>query len=159
MLGQAVDYIVIIIAGTVAAVVLFWIFLYFFLSAVIRRGIDNSMLKYQVEESEEYHEKLLALERQKLQVMQVQAQLQSQAQARDQEREQTRDQSVNRPSSPPESPVWAAADSTRYRDRTASPQRQTGLDQQPQPQPPEQSGRHPLDQPAQDQPTQSAKTL
>ena len=44
MLGQAVDYIVIIIAGTVAAVVLFWIFLYFVLSAVIRRGIDSSML-------------------------------------------------------------------------------------------------------------------
>ncbi|MFT9110526.1 MAG: hypothetical protein ABF453_09280 [Bifidobacterium psychraerophilum] len=61
--------------------VLWWVFLYFFLSAVIRRGIDRSVLRDQTDELEEYHRNMLALESQKLDVMKFQVQqVQSEAQ-------------------------------------------------------------------------------
>jgi hypothetical protein len=62
--------------------VLWWVFLYFFLSAVVRRGIDRSVLRDQTDDLEEYHRNMVALESQKLDLMRFEAQL---AQDRSQE--------------------------------------------------------------------------
>lgn len=65
-----------VIAALIGVVlfILWWVFLYFFLSAVIRRGIDRSVLRDQTDELEEYHRSMLALESQKLDLMRFQAQ-------------------------------------------------------------------------------------
>ncbi|MFT8705369.1 hypothetical protein [Bifidobacterium aquikefiricola] len=58
--------------GAVIGILLFilWlVFLYFFLSAVIRRGIDTSVLRDQTDELEEYHRNMLSLESQKLELL------------------------------------------------------------------------------------------
>ncbi|WP_369342698.1 hypothetical protein QN216_08090 [Bifidobacterium fermentum] len=54
--------------------VLWWVFLYFFLSAVIRRGIDKSVLRDQTDELEEYHRNMLSLESQKVELLKYQRQ-------------------------------------------------------------------------------------
>ena len=62
------------VAGALLSI-LFWVFMYFFLSAVIRRGIDQSCIREQTDDIEEYHKNMLAMESQKLALLRMQNQM------------------------------------------------------------------------------------
>lgn len=67
LLGMGIISFVIALVG----VILWFVFLYFFISAIIRRGIDTSVLRDQTDELEEYHRNMLALESEKIELLRM----------------------------------------------------------------------------------------
>ena len=78
------DMLIIAWVGGLVLSIIGWVFLYFFLSGVVRRGIDQSVIREQTDDIEDYHKAMLAIESQKLALLRMQTQMLQEQAARGQ---------------------------------------------------------------------------